>query len=87
MNDKCDTCGNKKITYYKQKRADGVWVVTARCGNWHHPIKGKPFYSVVNFKLETLPVLPATQPYPEQQDLFQPKKIIPPYKNFPFEVK
>ena len=46
MNDKCDTCGNKKITYYKQKRADGVWVVTARCGNWHHPIKGKPFYSV-----------------------------------------
>ncbi len=71
---KCEECGNTKITFYRQARKDGVIVVTARCGNNHHPKRGKPFYPTYNFKLETLPFLPT----PQKEE----KQI-----NFLFEVK
>lgn len=46
---KCEDCGSEDITFYKQKRVDGVWVVTARCDKGHKPNKYKPFYPVYNF--------------------------------------
>lgn len=54
---KCDKCHSQKITYYKQQRKDGLWIVTARCENDHHPITGKPFYPISKFDLSKLPVL------------------------------
>lgn len=57
-------CGDGVITFYRQMRADGVIVVTARCKNNHHPIKGKPFYSLTEFdNIKKLPMLPTQQPY------------------------
>jgi len=53
----CDKCNSAEITYYRQLRKDGVWVVTARCENGHHPITGKPFYPISQFDLKSLPVL------------------------------
>lgn len=70
---KCDKCGNQKITYYKQCRKDGVWVVTARCENGHHPITGKPFYPISQFDIASLPILPGTI-QPGQMQLFVEKK-------------
>lgn len=35
MSEKCQVCGNGKITHYRQIRKDGVSVVTARCENGH----------------------------------------------------
>lgn len=64
----CDRCGNGEITFYKQLRSDGVWVVTARCANGHHPKTGKPFYPISQFNISALPVLgskPAAQNQPE----------------------
>lgn len=37
MSEKCQVCGNGKITHYRQIRKDGVSVVTARCENGHIP--------------------------------------------------
>lgn len=54
----CEKCGSQNITYYKQKRVDGVIVVTARCDKWHIPNKYKPFYPVYNFHLDKLDFLP-----------------------------
>ena len=65
----CETCQNDKITYYRQQRRDGVWVVTARCANGHHPIKGKPFYPISQFDIEHLPIL-GTPKEEEQPPLF-----------------
>ena len=58
---KCHICGSTSITHYKQKRRDGVWVVTARCENDHIPEKGKPFYSIALFDIASLPVLGETR--------------------------
>lgn len=57
----CEKCGSTAITHYRQRRADGVWVVTARCENNHSPIKGRPFYPVAQFNLMALPVLPGQE--------------------------
>ncbi|MCR4307300.1 MAG: hypothetical protein NUV80_01965 [Candidatus Berkelbacteria bacterium] len=65
---KCEECGDTNITYYKQKRKDGVIVVTARCGNWHHPKRGKPFYPVYNFHLDRLQMLPERKPQEQQRN-------------------
>lgn len=75
MNSKCGTCASQNITYYKQRRKDGVWVVTARCENGHHPIKGKPFYSVSDFDVESLPDLNSApqDTQPDQYQLFNEK--------------
>jgi hypothetical protein len=54
---RCDKCGSTAITYYKQRRKDGVIVVTARCENDHHPITGKPFYPISQFDIASLPML------------------------------
>lgn len=65
----CHICYSANITYYKQRRVDGVWVVTARCENNHIPEKGHPFYSVTKFNLNTLPVL-GSQTNDKQPELF-----------------
>lgn len=62
----CHICQSQNITHYRQKRKDGVWVVTARCENGHIPEKGKPFYSIAKFDIVSLPVLPG------QEDNLQP---------------
>lgn len=59
----CHVCKNSEITFYRQMRADGVIVVTARCKNGHSPVKGKPFYPTWQFNLDKLPMLPTEQPY------------------------
>ena len=64
----CQKCGSSAITYYRQKRVDGEWVVTARCGNGHHPIHGKPFYPKWQFDVMSLPVLGQTET--KQAELF-----------------
>lgn len=70
----CHICNSDQITHYKQKRRDGVWVVTARCANDHIPEKGKPFYSISLFDIASLPVLGEDNPSP-QLDLFpKPEK-------------
>lgn len=56
--EKCEKCGNTKITYYKQVIKGGRVVVTARCENGHHPKNGKAFYPLYNFHLDQLPILP-----------------------------
>jgi hypothetical protein len=55
----CYKCGSRKITYYRQIRADGVPVVTARCENDHSPVKGRPFFSTQLFNVRALPLLPS----------------------------
>jgi hypothetical protein len=78
MNDKCEDCGSTKITYYRQKRKDGVIVVTARCENWHSPKHGKPFYPTYNFHLDELPMLPvkeiAPRPLTMLEQIYQDAK-------------
>lgn len=66
---KCDKCGSKNITYYKQQRKDKMWIVTARCENDHHPVTGKPFYSIAKFDLSKLPILGSETP----QEISTPK--------------
>jgi hypothetical protein len=96
--DKCGTCQSTKITYYRQKIKGGRIVVTARCENWHHPIKGKPFYPMYNFQVEKLPLLPDEKPEEEtkQEELWQVRnksiqeqwKTHPlNYKNFPLPIE
>jgi hypothetical protein len=53
----CYKCGSRKITYYRQIRADGEAVVTARCENDHSPVKGKPFFPKALFNVRALPLL------------------------------
>ena len=60
----CHVCRSSTITHYRQKRRDGVWVVTARCSNGHIPEKGKPFYSLAKFDITTLPTLPGLEDEP-----------------------
>lgn len=74
----CHVCGSTNIRFLKQKRTDGVWVVTARCDNNHIPEKGKPFYPVANFDLGKLSPL-VNESKIEQPELFTQKK--------PFEDK
>lgn len=90
---KCHICKSTEITHYKQKRRDGVWVVTARCKNNHIPEKGKAFYPIKDFNLEDLKPLVKT-PETEQEDLFKQqedflkslyKKV--PYRNYPVPVE
>lgn len=94
---KCDKCGNEKITYYRQIIKGGRVYVTARCGNGHSPKKGQPFYSMANFDVDKLPLLPKDEDFQEQQEeLFLSKPITTlkptpppqkfPYKNFPIPV-
>jgi len=54
---KCYQCSSTKITYYKQRRKDGKYIVTARCENNHIPVKGKPFYPLYKFDVNKLPLL------------------------------
>lgn len=88
----CHVCGSKEITFYKQKRRDGVWVVTARCNRSHIPEKGKPFYSVKDFNLNVLPPLKRDEDE-IQTEMFsfvkpQEKKAKPqPYRNFPHPIE
>lgn len=67
----CDKCGSENITYYKQQRVDGIWVVTARCENNHHPITGKPFYPISQFNIANLPTL--GEKSTQQMELFDAK--------------
>jgi hypothetical protein len=94
---KCQECGSTNIKYYRQMRKDHVWVVTARCENWHHPIKGKPFYPVSDFVLRDLPDLKNAEIEPRQLTMLEqiqedariqypPVKEKVPYKNFPLPV-
>ncbi len=62
----CEKCNSKKVTFYKQQRIDGVWVVVARCENGHTPNKYKPFYPVYKFKVDELPNV-ETAPKAERQ--------------------
>jgi hypothetical protein len=55
----CYKCGSRKIAYYRQIRADGQAVVTARCENDHSPVKGKPFFPKWQFNVSKLPLLPS----------------------------
>lgn len=64
----CDKCGSSAITYYRQRRKDGMIVVTARCDRGHHPITGKPFYPVSQFDISTLPMLPGQEEQPRLFD-------------------
>jgi hypothetical protein len=66
----CHICKSQKVTHYRQKRRDGVWVVTARCENDHIPEKGKPFYSIAQFNIGSLPVLGERQDEDKQPELF-----------------
>lgn len=70
---KCHICGSKVITHYRQIRKDKVAVVTARCENDHIPEKGRPFYSVENFHIDELPLLPsqASDPIAQQVEMFK----------------
>jgi len=61
----CEKCHSDKITYYKQRRKDGVIVITARCENGHSPIKGKPFYPISQFDISTLAMLPGSDATPQ----------------------
>lgn len=61
MNIQCHICENTEITFYKQKRSDGIWVITARCENKHIPEKAHPFYSIAQFDISKLPVLEVSQ--------------------------
>lgn len=63
----CDKCQSDKIAYYKQRRKDGVIVVTARCENGHHPITGKPFYPISQFDISTLEMLPGSDATPQPE--------------------
>jgi len=93
----CHECGNKEITFYKQKRRDGVLVVTARCKNWHIPEKGRPFYSKEGHNMDTLPPL-VRDVEQEQLDFLKSqekevrsivtenKKPVP-YRNYPIPVE
>lgn len=79
MSEKCQVCGNGKITHYRQIRKDGVSVVTARCENGHIPIKGQPFYPVAQFNLDELPLLSKREKDIEttQYPMFHyPEKIV-----------
>lgn len=81
---KCCECGSQEITYYRQIRADGITVVTARCANDHHPLRGHPFYSVLDFNLDTLDLLPSQRndPIAKQVEMFkaQEKEVKQIYK-------
>lgn len=79
----CHKCGSRKITYYRQLRADGVPVVTARCENDHSPVKGKPFFSTRLFDVRKLPLLPSQA----QMELPQPKRLQLPEVKIPFYPK
>lgn len=85
MNEKCHVCGSTKITHYRQIRVDGVAVVTARCANWHIPIKGKPFYPVAQFDLKKLPLLPDEQPLFQYVEAFkeQTQEVQKKYPSMP----
>lgn len=76
---KCEDCGSEDITFYKQKRVDGVWVVTARCDKGHKPNKYKPFYPVYNFHLDELPELETAPKAPRQ--LSWEEQLREDYKN------
>lgn len=75
MSEKCQVCGSGKVTHYKQRRKDGVWVVTARCENGHIPIKGKPFYPLYLFDIKSLPVLPIQESTIEQEEMFKVREV------------
>lgn len=91
----CHVCGSKEIKFYKQKRVDGVYVVTARCKNDHIPEKGKPFYSKHGHNMDLLPPL-VRDTEQEQLDFLKsqekevreilPKKLVP-YKNYPLPIE
>lgn len=69
----CHVCGDKDISYYRQRIKSGKFYVTARCANGHSPVKGKPFYPVENFKLDELPLLQkAEDEIEKQQNFFEP---------------
>lgn len=70
---KCDRCGTTEVKHYKQRRRDGVWVVTARCENGHIPETGRPFYPISQFDISALPVLGSQKD--EQPELFTTREI------------
>lgn len=78
MNEQCHICNSYEIKHYRQRRRDGVWVVTARCENGHIPIKGKPFYPVYQFDVDSLPILPIQEPDVLQVDMFKPRVVWKP---------
>ena len=77
----CDKCNSSQITYYKQRRKDGVMVVTARCENGHHPITGKPFYPISQFDISALPLLgsdttPQLELIPHKSESPRPQTLL-----------
>lgn len=77
MNIICHICQNATITHYRQKRVDGVTVITARCENGHIPEKGRPFYPLALFDITALPVLPG------QRDELMIVKSLPMFETQP----
>ncbi len=74
MNEQCHICNSYEIKHYRQRRRDGVWVVTARCENDHIPVKGKPFYPLYLFDVDSLPILPSQEPDIKQEAMFETQK-------------
>jgi hypothetical protein len=59
----CQHCGCRRIAFGLHINRSGAKTVIARCSNCgYNPIKNKPFYSVKDFDIETMPVLMDDRP-------------------------